>query len=89
MIWIVDSFMQSVYTIPDDSKIIPSFGVFMWELWANSVVQEISFYYIHRLLHTKYLYKHFHKIHHEYATPFPMIAIYCHPIGEFKCIFGD
>ncbi|CAL1266261.1 unnamed protein product [Larinioides sclopetarius] len=33
-----------------------------------------------RLLHHPYLYKHFHKKHHEWVSPVGLSAIYCHPV---------
>ena len=40
---------------------------------------------IHRLFHTKYLYK-YHKVHHTYNVPIGFAAIYAHPLDY---IFGN
>nr|KJB83740.1 hypothetical protein B456_013G261900 [Gossypium raimondii] len=41
--------------------------------------QDFVFYWGHRVLHTKWLYKHVHSVHHEYATPFGLTSEYAHP----------
>ena len=43
-------------------------------------IEDFYFYWIHRLLHHKTLYKYIHKIHHEFAAPFGMTAEYAHPV---------
>lgn len=43
------------------------------------LVDEVLFYYGHRLLHQKAIYRHCHKIHHEFTSPIGLVAIYCHP----------
>jgi len=45
-----------------------------------SNLSNILFYIIHRLLHTKYLYKLIHKVHHEYIITVSPCALYAHPI---------
>ncbi|XP_054163093.1 fatty acid hydroxylase domain-containing protein 2-like isoform X2 [Oppia nitens] len=50
------------------------------ELAFFVIVEEIAFYYSHRLLHNPKIYKYIHKRHHEWQTPIAITAIYCHPI---------
>ena len=44
------------------------------------IIEDFLFFFIHKLLHTKYLYKKIHKIHHEYYSPMPLTAFYSHPL---------
>lgn len=37
-------------------------------------------YFAHRGLHHKSIYKHIHKLHHEFSAPFGLAAEYAHPI---------
>lgn len=84
---IVENFMS--YAVPDDGRAIPSFTRFICELIANNISHDIAFYYIHRLLHTKFLYSHVHKMHHEWSAPNSIISMYCHPIGKRLKKFWD
>lgn len=51
-----------------------------------SVLTEIWFYISHRILHTRLFYKHIHKLHHHFVTPFAITGIYAHP---FEFAFGN
>ncbi|KAF2556659.1 hypothetical protein F2Q68_00013014 [Brassica cretica] len=43
------------------------------------IIEDFVFYWGHRILHTKWLYKTVHSVHHEYATPFGLTSEYAHP----------
>lgn len=47
-------------------------------------IEDFVFYWGHRALHTPYLYKNVHQIHHEHSAPFGLAAEYAHP---FEVIF--
>ncbi|GFT99254.1 fatty acid hydroxylase domain-containing protein 2 [Nephila pilipes] len=53
---------------------------FFGEILFAIIAEEILFYYLHRILHHRSLYKHFHKKHHEFTSPIAISAIYCHPV---------
>jgi sterol desaturase/sphingolipid hydroxylase (fatty acid hydroxylase superfamily) len=43
---------------------IPSAWVFLWQTAAWFLANDMLFYWLHRLFHTRYLYGRFHKQHH-------------------------
>lgn len=45
-------------------------------------------YVAHRIMHHRLLYKHVHKIHHEFSAPFGLAAEYAHPIEIFVLGLG-
>jgi len=47
-------------------------------IFLSVVMSEILFYTFHRISHHKFLYKRFHKIHHELKEPIGMGAVYTH-----------
>jgi len=59
---------------------LPTFPYVVGELFIMIWVEEIFFYYSHRLLHHPRLYKHIHKVHHEWTAPIGVVSIYAHPL---------
>jgi len=56
-----------------------------WKLMAAQIAlffvfEDMFHYFAHRALHYGPLYKHIHKMHHEYAAPFGLAAEYAHPL---------
>lgn len=50
-------------------KELPTFHWVLFELAVFIVIEEIGFYYSHRLLHHRAIYKRIHKQHHEWTSP--------------------
>ncbi|PVD34707.1 hypothetical protein C0Q70_05984 [Pomacea canaliculata] len=63
--------------LPQD---LPTFHWAVMELIIFTLVEEVFFYYSHRLMHHPCLYKHVHKMHHEWTAPIGIVSIYAHPI---------
>ncbi|XP_031550953.1 fatty acid hydroxylase domain-containing protein 2-like [Actinia tenebrosa] len=59
---------------------LPSFQWVLFELLVFILVEEVGFYYSHRLFHHPKLYKYFHKKHHEWTAPIGIVSIYAHPL---------
>ena len=71
-------FLDKKYTQNYNENFILYYEFFYFLL--NLVISEILFYTFHRILHHKLIYKHFHKIHHEFKEPIGISALYTHPI---------
>ncbi|VDL79042.1 unnamed protein product [Nippostrongylus brasiliensis] len=61
-------------------KTLPGWPTVLVQIVWCILVEEVGFYYSHRLFHHPKLYKHIHKIHHEWTAPISITSIYCHPI---------
>ncbi|KAF5886261.1 fatty acid hydroxylase domain-containing protein 2, partial [Clarias magur] len=59
---------------------LPTFHWVLLELAVCGLLEEVLFYYSHRLVHHPFLYKHIHKIHHEWTAPIGLVSLYAHPV---------
>ena len=44
------------------------------------LIEEVLFYYIHRLLHSKWLFENVHYFHHQWREPYAVMALSSHPL---------
>lgn len=49
------------------------------------IAVEAAAYYTHRLLHVRFMFKHFHRWHHRVVAPTPFITVTMHPV-EFTML---
>mmetsp|Transcript_24484 Transcript_24484/g.59563 ORF Transcript_24484/g.59563 Transcript_24484/m.59563 type:complete len:262 (+) Transcript_24484:82-867(+) len=58
---------------------LPPWQTSVFQVIAMFVIEDFFFYWGHRLLHTPWLYRNIHSIHHEFSSPIGMAAEYAHP----------
>eukprot|EP00055_Hartaetosiga_balthica_P005184 m.14813 g.14813 ORF g.14813 m.14813 type:complete len:321 (+) comp4375_c0_seq1:38-1000(+) len=62
---------------------LPSFWTSLLQLAGSVLINDCLFYWGHRLLHHPFLYKRFHKQHHEYKGTIGFSAEYATPLEQF------
>lgn len=59
---------------------LPTPPVLFLHLAFFLVVEDFLNYWLHRWLHTPWMYRHVHSVHHEFTAPFALMAAYAHPV---------
>jgi fatty acid hydroxylase domain-containing protein 2 len=62
-------------------RAVQPFTRLIFHLFVMEILQDVLFYCCHRLLHHRLIYKHVHKIHHEWTSPIATVTSYAHWIG--------
>ena len=82
----VSSFLAGFDTKFIISSELPSFSEVFIQISIFTWVYEVAFYFTHRAFHSPWLYRKFHKRHHEFNVTISVAAEYAHPIEYF---FGN
>lgn len=67
-------YLKKLKGFPENFREVPSFERVLVDLAVCILVDEIGFYYSHRLCHQSFLYKHVHKQHHLWQSPIAITA---------------
>jgi sterol desaturase/sphingolipid hydroxylase (fatty acid hydroxylase superfamily) len=67
---------------------LPSLSSILTMCAASFFIEDLYFYWVHRLLHYGWFYKNIHKVHHDHQAPFGIAAEYAHPIETVVLGFG-
>lgn len=59
---------------------LPPLWVMAAQLFFFAVLDDFLFYWMHRALHTRWLFKKVHGIHHRIITPWAITGHYMHPV---------
>ena len=67
---------------------LPSFQRALFEIAICILVEEVGFYYSHRLLHVPRIFRSIHKFHHEWTAPIGIVSFNAHPLEHLVCNVG-
>ncbi|PHH92048.1 hypothetical protein CDD83_9166 [Cordyceps sp. RAO-2017] len=59
---------------------LPAAAEFAREFLLSFLLREAMFYYGHRAFHWRPLYRHVHRMHHEFSAPVAFASQYAHPL---------
>lgn len=75
--------------LADVSTDLPDMFSWCCQATASFCAAEVWAYFIHRALHTKWLYRHVHKLHHSWTAPVAIVNTYEHPLEHLLQNIGS
>jgi fatty acid hydroxylase domain-containing protein 2 len=79
--------MFGITLFDEDVRVVAPFSIVMRDLFISHQLFDTGFFLLHYLMHTKYIYKHIHKTHHEWRAPISVSAVYAHPLEHMTTNF--
>ncbi|XP_002732803.1 cholesterol 25-hydroxylase-like protein 1, member 2 [Saccoglossus kowalevskii] len=74
---IVQAFVTPLTVIPENA---PGMWEFCWQITLFMLIFDLEYYVWHYVHHrNRFLYNHFHALHHRYYSPFSWVTQYLHP----------
>lgn len=77
---VVFEYLKLYAPAPSSIESMPSPFVFACQVIFCMIIEDVAFYFNHRLLHHPKLYPSIHKIHHENKVNYCLAAIHTHPV---------
>ncbi|KAI9592515.1 hypothetical protein BDF19DRAFT_425330 [Syncephalis fuscata] len=68
--------------------VFPTWQTFLFQVVLFCVYGDFYHYWAHRFLHLPWMYRNFHKTHHEFPAPAGIVAEYTHPVETLIYSFG-
>ncbi|KAL5010100.1 hypothetical protein ScPMuIL_012405 [Solemya velum] len=81
-------FFTEMFGIPYDWESMPAWWNIGLRCLGCAMIEDAWHFWLHWALHDKRIYKHIHKLHHNYPAPFGMVAEYAHPLETIVLGFG-
>ncbi len=63
-----------------EPETLPPWYIILFQLFCFFIIEDFAHYWLHRALHTEFLYRNIHSVHHEYTSPISLAANYSHPL---------
>lgn len=77
---VVGSGFLALMGVTLDPARLPSAATIAAQTAFFFLVEDFGNYWLHRALHTPWLYQRVHRVHHEHDAPFALAATYAHPV---------
>ena len=67
-------------TAKTEQSELPSFPVYLCQVFLSLMCEDMMFYWCHRLLHQPWIYPYIHKMHYEFYDTICLSSEYAHPV---------